>query len=67
MARAKRWNGYPRKTISSPSLSAHHNDRRCSTRMISLYSGGGLDYGIEAAGFDVVVSTDFDLDSCETL
>src|SRR5215212_7182794 len=35
---------------------------------ISLYSGGGgLDYGIEAAGFDVAVSTDFDPDSCETL
>src|SRR5262249_3272294 len=35
---------------------------------VSLYSGGGgLDYGIEAAGFDVAVSTDFDHDSCETL
>lgn len=36
--------------------------------VISLYSGGGgLDYGIEAAGFRVAVSTDFDRDSCATL
>jgi DNA (cytosine-5)-methyltransferase 1 len=35
---------------------------------ISLYSGGGgLDYGVEAAGFRVALSTDFDHDSCETL
>src|SRR3954462_8464356 len=35
---------------------------------ISLYSGGGgLDYGIEAAGFRVSVAIDFDHDSCETL
>ncbi|MFN8637158.1 MAG: DNA cytosine methyltransferase [Chloroflexota bacterium] len=35
---------------------------------LSLYSGGGgLDYGIEAAGFRVAVATDFDHDSCETL
>jgi DNA (cytosine-5)-methyltransferase 1 len=35
---------------------------------ISLFSGaGGLDYGIEAAGFGVAVATDVDHDSCETL
>jgi DNA (cytosine-5)-methyltransferase 1 len=37
-------------------------------KVISLYSGtGGLDYGFEAAGFDVGVAHDFDKDSCETL
>ncbi|TSD00613.1 MAG: DNA (cytosine-5-)-methyltransferase [Candidatus Peregrinibacteria bacterium Greene1014_49] len=35
---------------------------------ISLYSGaGGLDIGLNQAGFNVVVATDFDHDSCETL
>jgi DNA (cytosine-5)-methyltransferase 1 len=35
---------------------------------LSLYSGGGgLDYGVEAAGFRVAISTDFDRDSCATL
>jgi DNA (cytosine-5)-methyltransferase 1 len=36
--------------------------------VVSLYSGGGgLDYGIEAAGFRVSVATDFDHQSCESL
>ncbi|MBI2439380.1 MAG: DNA cytosine methyltransferase [Candidatus Moranbacteria bacterium] len=36
--------------------------------VISLYSGaGGLDVGLEQAGFDVRVALDFDHDSCETL
>jgi DNA (cytosine-5)-methyltransferase 1 len=36
--------------------------------VISLYSGGGgLDHGIEAAGFSIKVASDFDHDSCETL
>jgi DNA (cytosine-5)-methyltransferase 1 len=36
--------------------------------VISLFSGaGGLDFGVEAAGFQVAVSTDMDHDSCETL
>lgn len=35
---------------------------------ISLFSGaGGLDVGLEQAGFKVTVATDFDHDSCETL
>ncbi len=35
---------------------------------ISLYSGaGGLDFGIEAAGFNVKVALEFDHDACETL
>src|SRR5215212_6774079 len=35
---------------------------------ISLYSGGGgLDHGIEAAGFRVAVATDIDPDACATL
>lgn len=37
-------------------------------KVISLYSGaGGLDYGFEAAGFEIGVAHDFDRDSCETL
>lgn len=36
--------------------------------VVSLFSGaGGLDHGLEAAGFRVAVATDFDHDSCETL
>jgi DNA (cytosine-5)-methyltransferase 1 len=36
--------------------------------VISLYSGaGGLDYGLEAAGFEIRVANDFDHDSCETI
>jgi DNA (cytosine-5)-methyltransferase 1 len=36
--------------------------------VISLYSGaGGIDYGFEAAGFDIRVVLDLDHDSCETL
>ena len=35
---------------------------------VSLFSGcGGLDFGIEAAGFDVVYRNDFDKHSCSTL
>ncbi len=37
-------------------------------RVLSLYTGaGGLDYGLEAAGFEVAAATDLDHDSCETL
>jgi DNA (cytosine-5)-methyltransferase 1 len=37
-------------------------------KAIGLYSGaGGLDKGLEQAGFDVRVALDFDHDSCETL
>ncbi|MDD5041704.1 MAG: DNA cytosine methyltransferase [Candidatus Peribacteraceae bacterium] len=37
-------------------------------KAIGLFSGaGGLDIGLELAGFDVVVALDFDHDSCETL
>jgi DNA (cytosine-5)-methyltransferase 1 len=36
--------------------------------VISLYTGaGGLDYGLEAAGFETAVALDFDHDACETL
>jgi DNA (cytosine-5)-methyltransferase 1 len=36
--------------------------------VLSLYTGaGGLDYGLEAAGFDVAVAIDIDHDSCETV
>jgi DNA (cytosine-5)-methyltransferase 1 len=36
--------------------------------VISLFSGaGGLDYGLEAAGFDVAVALEMDHDCCETL
>lgn len=37
-------------------------------RTISLFSGaGGLDIGVEKAGFDIVYATDFDETCCETL
>lgn len=37
-------------------------------RIISLFSGaGGLDYGLEAAGFQTAVALEFDRDCCETL
>lgn len=39
-----------------------------SPRIISLFSGaGGLDYGLEAAGFRTAVAVEFDHDCCETL
>ncbi len=37
-------------------------------KAVSLFSGcGGLDYGFEKAGFDVVFFNDFDKFACETL
>jgi DNA (cytosine-5)-methyltransferase 1 len=37
-------------------------------RVISLFSGaGGLDYGLEAAGFETAVALEFDHACCETL
>ncbi len=37
-------------------------------KIVSLYTGaGGLDHGLEAAGFDVAVANDIDADSCSTL
>ena len=37
-------------------------------RVISLFSGaGGIDYGLEAAGFDTAVALEWDHDCCETL
>ena len=36
--------------------------------VLSLFSGaGGLDYGLEAAGFDVRACVDFDPDACRTI
>lgn len=41
---------------------------RKKQKVISLYSGaGGLDIGLENAGFHVAVAVDFDEDSCRTL
>jgi DNA (cytosine-5)-methyltransferase 1 len=35
---------------------------------VSLYTGaGGLDYGFEAAGFEIAFAIDFDPDSCSTI
>jgi len=37
-------------------------------KVISLFSGaGGIDYGLEAAGFDTAVALEWDHDCCETL
>jgi len=37
-------------------------------RVISLFSGaGGIDYGLEAAGFETAVALEMDHDCCETL
>jgi DNA (cytosine-5)-methyltransferase 1 len=37
-------------------------------KVISLFSGtGGLDYGLEAAGFETAVTVEMDHDCCETL
>lgn len=37
-------------------------------QVISLYSGaGGLDFGLEAAGYETAVATDFNADACRTL
>ena len=39
-----------------------------SPTVISLFSGaGGLDYGFEAAGFDIRVCVEIDSDACQTL
>src|SRR4051812_16154340 len=37
-------------------------------RAISLFSGaGGIDYGLEAAGFKTAVALEFDADCCATI
>ena len=37
-------------------------------KVVSLFSGlGGIDYGLEAAGFKTVFATDFDIDCCTTI
>jgi DNA (cytosine-5)-methyltransferase 1 len=39
-----------------------------SLRVVSLYTGaGGLDYGFEAAGFEVAVAVENDSDCCQTI
>lgn len=51
-----------------PSEDARGERRVSELLAISLFSGaGGLDVGVERAGYRVAVATDHDLDSCETL
>lgn len=41
---------------------------RTKPKLISLFTGaGGLDFGLEAAGFDVGVAVEMDADSCRTV
>ncbi len=42
--------------------------RHTALRLVSLYAGaGGMDYGFEAAGFNVRAALEMDTDACETL
>lgn len=48
---------------TSPRAGSHNRPKA-----ISLYTGaGGLDYGLEAAGFETAVAVEIDRDCCETL
>src|SRR5687767_9048713 len=45
----------------------HVRNRMPKPTVLSLFTGaGGLDYGFEAAGFDVAAAVEIDPDCCET-